>query len=49
MYYCLPITCLGNLILTSTDERSQTGDIEAAAKAVGVKSLNPESSDSFGG
>jgi putative iron-regulated protein len=29
--------------------RSQTGDIEAAAKAVGVESLNPESSDSFGG
>ncbi|MEN9424321.1 MAG: hypothetical protein RL122_1704, partial [Pseudomonadota bacterium] len=29
--------------------RSQTGDIEAAAKAVGVDSLNPESSDSFGG
>ncbi|OQX03317.1 MAG: peptidase [Thiothrix lacustris] len=29
--------------------RSQTGDIETAAKAVGVDSLNPESSDSFGG
>lgn len=29
--------------------RSQTGDIEAAAKAVGIDSLNPESSDSFGG
>jgi putative iron-regulated protein len=29
--------------------RSQTGDIEAAAKAVGVDNLNPESSDSFGG
>ncbi len=29
--------------------RSQTGDIEAAAKAVGIDSLNPETSDSFGG
>lgn len=29
--------------------RSQTGDIETAAKAVGVDNLNPESSDSFGG
>ncbi len=29
--------------------RSQTGDIEAAAKAVGIDNLNPESSDSFGG
>jgi putative iron-regulated protein len=34
---------------TITALRSQTGDIEAAAKAVGVESLNPESSDSFGG
>lgn len=29
--------------------RSQTGDIETAAKAVGVDNLNPETSDSFGG
>lgn len=29
--------------------RSQTGDIEAAAKALGINNLNPESSDSFGG
>ncbi len=29
--------------------RSQTGDIEAAAKAVGIDNLNPETSDSFGG
>lgn len=34
---------------TITALRSQTGDIEAAAKAVGIDSLNPESSDSFGG
>lgn len=29
--------------------RSQTGDIEAAAKALGIDNLSPESSDSFGG
>lgn len=29
--------------------RSQTADIEAAAKILGVANLNPESSDSFGG
>ena len=29
--------------------RSQTADIEAAAKTLGVSNLNPESSDSFGG
>ncbi|HRJ52521.1 MAG TPA: imelysin family protein [Candidatus Thiothrix moscowensis] len=29
--------------------RSQTGDIEAAAKVLGIDNLNPESSDSFGG
>lgn len=29
--------------------RSQTGDIEAAAKALGINNLNPETSDSFGG
>ncbi|MBU0656801.1 MAG: peptidase [Gammaproteobacteria bacterium] len=29
--------------------RSQTGDIEAAAKTLGIDNLNPENSDSFGG
>ncbi|QLQ32651.1 MAG: peptidase [Candidatus Thiothrix singaporensis] len=29
--------------------RSQTGDIEAAAKVLGIDNLNPENSDSFGG
>ncbi len=34
---------------TITALRSQTADIEAAAKTLGVSNLNPESSDSFGG
>ncbi len=29
--------------------RSQTGDIEAAAKVLGIDNLNPENSESFGG
>lgn len=29
--------------------RTQTGDIEAAAKVLGIDNLNPETSDSFGG
>lgn len=29
--------------------RSQTGDIEAVAKALGIDNLSPETGDSFGG